>query len=348
MKRIGVMAVIVLSLLTVVGVMSPAFAADAAETATAASEAADEKGPCIVTKLWDLFGVFHPATVHMPIALIIVAALFIVLRFKFERISPDVAFYTLILGAVSAVGATLMGFAFAPQLYSAGWFDMSSPDKETLFYHRWGGAVVTVMSVICAVLAVRSRVLFGDGVDADADDIEGMRKADVIWQVGTLATAALIGLVGHWGGHLTYGDLYTPRINAVLGIEEPEDEVVVPAPPPASDKIDFALHIAPIFEAHCLECHGAKKDKGGLRMHTKAAAFKGGDLAADAEDITNIVPGDADASFLVELLNPEFEDELMPPKKSGGPLKPEQIDLIKRWINEGAEWPDDLTLTEKK
>ncbi|MBI1374386.1 MAG: hypothetical protein GC159_16840 [Phycisphaera sp.] len=335
MKRTSVIVAILPALLLVTAL--PALAQDAA---------ADNPG--FISKLWDLLGVFHPATVHMPVALLLVSAAFIVLGCKFKQISPDVAYYTLLLGALSAIGATLMGFAFAPQMYSAGWFDMSSPDKETLFYHRWGGVFVTTVSVICAMLAIRSRFRYGPGDDQE-DNPTGRRPGDAVWQVGVLISAAAVGLVGHWGGHLTYGDIYTPRINAVLGIEAKKKDPDPVTPLPAADgKIDFAAHVAPIFVAHCLECHGPKKDKGGLRLHTHAMLLKGGDLAKDDKSFLPVTPGDPDASYMMEVLTTDEEDDLMPPKKAGGPLKAEEIDIIKRWISEGATWPDGLELHPKE
>ena len=54
----------------------------------------------------------------------------------------------------------------------------------------------------------------------------------------------------------------------------------------AAAKIDFKKEIAPIFEKRCIECHGAEKKKGGLRMHTKEDLF----------DSETVVAGKADES----------------------------------------------------
>jgi mono/diheme cytochrome c family protein len=99
---------------------------------------------------------------------------------------------------------------------------------------------------------------------------------------------------------------------------------------------DFAKHIQPIFEGRCLECHGAKKQKGDLRLDTKEALLKGGKdgkvLAAKA--------GESELFKRVSL--PKDDDDIMPPK--GDPLTKEQIDFLKEWINKGAPWPEGLTL----
>lgn len=105
----------------------------------------------------------------------------------------------------------------------------------------------------------------------------------------------------------------------------------------ADDKVDFAKIVKPVLEKRCLECHGPKKVKGELRLDTKELALKGG------ESGKTIVAGKADESALIKRISlPEGHDDIMPPK--GDPLTKEQIELFKKWINEGAAWPDGLTL----
>src|SRR6185503_7283764 len=101
----------------------------------------------------------------------------------------------------------------------------------------------------------------------------------------------------------------------------------------ADDKIDFAKSIQPIFESRCLECHGAKKQKGDLRLDSKDALLKGG------KDGKVIVEGKADESDLYRRITlPKDHDDIMPSK--GEPLTKDQTELVKKWINEGANWPD--------
>jgi mono/diheme cytochrome c family protein len=57
--------------------------------------------------------------------------------------------------------------------------------------------------------------------------------------------------------------------------------------------VDFVHQVRPIFEKHCYSCHGAEKQKSGLRLDVKAAALKGGE-----EHAPNIVPGNPKQSFL--------------------------------------------------
>ncbi len=100
----------------------------------------------------------------------------------------------------------------------------------------------------------------------------------------------------------------------------------------ADDAIDFGRDVQPLFKAHCYECHGPKQHKSGFRLDRRRDALLGGTM-------TVIGAGNSAASRLYLKLITDQYGQQMPPT---GPLDPEQIDIIKRWINQGAKWPDDL------
>jgi ankyrin repeat protein len=98
-------------------------------------------------------------------------------------------------------------------------------------------------------------------------------------------------------------------------------------------KIDFRRDIQPLFQEHCIGCHGPSQQMAGMRLdrRSSAMAIRGG---------TTIGPGNAAGSRLyLKLIGTKYGAR-MPPT---GPLSPEQINLIKSWIDQGAEWPDDLS-----
>ncbi len=105
--------------------------------------------------------------------------------------------------------------------------------------------------------------------------------------------------------------------------------------------VDFVRDVRPIFEQHCYECHGDKKQKGGLRLDVKTAALKGGDSKGP-----DIVPGKAKQSPLLHLVTTEDEDEVMPPK--GARLNASQVAMLTRWIDEGAPWPEGVDTVRLK
>ncbi len=107
----------------------------------------------------------------------------------------------------------------------------------------------------------------------------------------------------------------------------------------AASKPDFAKDIGPLIAKNCLECHGPEKQKGKLRLDGKETAFKGGDSGK-----AGIVPGKAADSRVYQVVTlPKGHDDIMPPK--GEPLSKATTDLIKAWIDAGAEWPAGVKLT---
>ena len=101
--------------------------------------------------------------------------------------------------------------------------------------------------------------------------------------------------------------------------------------PPGPD-IDFTRDIRPILEANCYECHGPKKARGQLRFDRRTSVFGGG-MSGPA-----IAPGDSENSVLVRrLLGLDGEDRM---PLDNDPLPDAQVALIRRWIDQGAAWPD--------
>jgi hypothetical protein len=105
----------------------------------------------------------------------------------------------------------------------------------------------------------------------------------------------------------------------------------------APNQIDFNRDIRPILSNQCAKCHGpdAKERKGGvdgLRLDVRE------DAIADLGGYAAIVPGHPEKSGLVERINSRDDDERMPPKGSGKKLTPREIELLTRWIKEGAHY----------
>ena len=98
--------------------------------------------------------------------------------------------------------------------------------------------------------------------------------------------------------------------------------------------VDFETDIRPIFEKHCVSCHGHELQRDGIAFHKKATAFRESD-----EGHVVIVPGKPEESWLIKMITHEDEDARMPKDKR--PLPEATIALLKDWIKEGAEWPDD-------
>ncbi len=100
-------------------------------------------------------------------------------------------------------------------------------------------------------------------------------------------------------------------------------------------KIDFNRQIRPLLSQNCFSCHGQDKKhrEASLRLDQRDAA-----LAKLDSDAVAIIPGNSAASELYRRIVSTGADTRMPPADSGKKLSAEQIQLIKRWIDQGAEY----------
>ncbi|MFN0199029.1 MAG: DUF1553 domain-containing protein [Planctomycetaceae bacterium] len=112
------------------------------------------------------------------------------------------------------------------------------------------------------------------------------------------------------------------------------------AQPVTTRKIQFNRDIRPILSDTCFQCHGPdeKQRQAGLRFDQKDSAF------ADRDGKRALVPGQIEHSDLYARITSSDPDVRMPPPASGKELKPEQIDLIRQWIEQGAEWQEHWSL----
>ncbi len=102
--------------------------------------------------------------------------------------------------------------------------------------------------------------------------------------------------------------------------------------------VDFVREVRPIFEKHCYECHSAKKQKNDYRLDIKSFALTGGE-----DHAPNIVPGKSAESPLFRFVSGADEKIAMPPKSK---LSSAEVDVIKRWIDEGAVWPEGVDVAQ--
>ena len=100
-----------------------------------------------------------------------------------------------------------------------------------------------------------------------------------------------------------------------------------------AQQVDFSKEVLPVLKSNCFKCHGEKKAKAKLRLHTLADALKGGKNGGA------IAPGKSAESLLIKRISlGKDDDDIMPPE--GGPLEPSQIEALKRWIDQGAKWAE--------
>jgi hypothetical protein len=105
---------------------------------------------------------------------------------------------------------------------------------------------------------------------------------------------------------------------------------------PKTRTVDFNREVRPILAKNCLACHGqdeAKREANGLRLDQRESAvkpLKSGETA--------IVPGDADSSALFLRVTEEDDTLRMPPRKAGNRITPSEVEILRGWIEQGANY----------
>ncbi|MGB1706671.1 MAG: DUF1549 domain-containing protein, partial [Rubripirellula sp.] len=103
---------------------------------------------------------------------------------------------------------------------------------------------------------------------------------------------------------------------------------------PSAEQLEFfEKHIRPLLVQHCYECHGERSD-GGLQLNSREGLLRGGDSGAA------LIPGDLDASLLIEAVRYKNRDFQMPPQ---GKLESAQIAALEKWVEMGAPDPREAT-----
>ena len=166
-------------------------------------------------RVWVAQGFLHPATVHFPIALFLLGGGFVVLGWKWPSVGTQIPLACLLLGALSAIASTAMGWSFAPeQGFGSGW-NILDWGRE-IDVHRWSGLIVTIVSSIVALIALVA--LWKDS-----------QSLTTTWKIGLLVCAGMVAAVGHQGGELSYGADFYPKAWRILVGEA--DQATSESPP---------------------------------------------------------------------------------------------------------------------
>lgn len=125
-------------------------------------------------------------------------------------------------------------------------------------------------------------------------------------------------------GRLVFLSVAVALSDAGASAEDAKPDAAKPA------AVSYFKQIRPVFQEHCQGCHQPAKKSGGFDMTSFALMQKGGD-----SELPAFTAGKPDESFLIEQIVPDGDTSPLMPKGKD-PLKPEQIELIKRWVAEGA------------
>ena len=246
----------------------------------------------------------HPALVHLPIG-ILLAALLLQLMARQEKFAAFRSAIPIVLlaGFIAAVLSCITGFLL---------FRNGDYDDTLVSAHMWLAFALTFVT-----FALYARVRWGTTE----------RLFDRNGNMIGILLFLLIMVVGHLGGSLTHGEDYlTSSFNNT------------PPPPafrPIADVQQASAYediVKPILESRCNNCHGARRQKGGLRLDNPEGIAKGG------KDGGVLVAGKADSSELIKrILIPENEEHHMPPRDRPQ-LSSQEQQLLTWWVDQGADY----------
>ncbi|MES1217914.1 MAG: c-type cytochrome domain-containing protein [Bacteroidota bacterium] len=272
---------------------------------------------------WSLFfGRFHPLIVHIPIGIILFAALLNVVERYRKSVLLDAAInIALLAGAVGAGLAAFSGYF----LSSAGGYN-----SNTLFWHQWIGIVAAILILITWLIRKNKKA-----------DIHVLKINLSSWLL--FACIVLIAIGGHLGGKMAHGEGYLtkympPFLKSIfVSKKQPESKKILPS---LDSVVAFKDIIQPILNAKCTSCHNSDKSKGELDLTTSETIIKGGKSG------NTIVAGDLEKSELYHRITLSPESSKYMPADSRTPLTPIETGFIKWWIENGADYKKNITSTE--
>ncbi|RNC81865.1 MAG: hypothetical protein ED559_08805 [Phycisphaera sp.] len=262
------------------------------------------------------WGRLHPLFVHLPIgmvaALVIVEAMTIMAKPEYVSATRKLLIW---MTAISAILSSLAGWFLAGE---------GGYSESLLFWHRWLGIAFAAVLLVGAAISLTPK-----------------------WSVGLLragvlgAAVVLMTITGHMGGTMTHGESYLskyapPLLANLLGPSETAEPI---GPVETTAVSSDAQIVMEMLEARCVECHGASKQKGRLRLDTP-------------EGIAGVLTeGDPAQSELFRRISLPADDfDIMPPE--GEVIRDEEVLAVMRWIRDGAvlsssEFTDDGAKVER-
>jgi uncharacterized membrane protein len=258
----------------------------------------------VLLNVSELIGHLHPALVHLPIGILLIALLmqWLARKEKYKALKPAVPIVVL-CGAVTALFSSITGYVLSTT---------DEYDKALLTFHMWMGFATTIVSFMLYAKEKNPQFAVNKKL---------------------LSTGLLIFVfvTGHLGGSLTHGSDYYTKPLADIFSHDTFSAMAIRPIPNVQEAVAYSDVVKPILQTKCYSCHGPTKQKGGLRMDDSLRLMKGG------KDGVVIKPGKGDASEMIKrMLLPLDDDDHMPPKEKSQPSA-EQIALIHWWIDNGAD-----------
>jgi uncharacterized membrane protein/mono/diheme cytochrome c family protein len=259
----------------------------------------------MIQDLITFIGRFHPVWVHLPIGFLIIAVLFKVYMALVKKPAmQDAVIFSLLLGAISALVAAVLGFLLSR---SGGY------DGGLLDIHLVAGWTTVLLSA------------FAWWINKHEDRFNKKLNYSLL---GLMILA--LSVTGHFGGSLTHGEDYLTAF-APFGDKQKETKGRVLAKVEEAEVFTDVLQ--PVFKSKCQSCHRPGKSKGELNLISYETMLKGG------ENGPVFVPANVEKSEIVRRVTLPYEHEDFMPAEGKIPLTEEEIQALIWWIAEGKADP---------
>ena len=260
--------------------------------------------------LSSFFGRLHPALVHLPIGILLLAFVFELLsqtkRYKKLKAAVRPALF---YGMLSAVLSAVSGYVLSQE---------GGYDDQLLTQHKWMGIATAGLAFLVYLFRRKSFALLKSD----------QRKAVLVLFFPLIF---LVLITGHWGGSLTRGEDYLFETSLDVQDNTTADKI---SERHSITNVDEAKVyddlIQPLLEEKCYACHSSKKQKGQLRLDHVDFILKGGKQGEI------LVAGNPVESELFKRITLSIEEkEHMPPRRESQ-LTSSEIELLRWWIAEGV------------
>lgn len=243
---------------------------------------------------------FHPLILHLPIGMLAAQLALEIGGLIGKRVDRSIRNFLWHLTALSATASFATGYLLGEE---------GGYDAELLTDHLWAAGIFT--SICWSTLAI---------------NLLGTNRLLRLFSLAAL-TCSLV-LASHPGGLMVHGD---PFANAPWKEKKSPSDNYGLLPTPGDPFNPYLEIVQPLMEAKCVSCHGEEKVKGKLRLDSFDAMMRGGEFG------TCVEPGDSYNSLLVELMEYPIDDEDHMPPEDEPQLTQAEIDVIKWWIDAGAQ-----------
>ncbi|MDG1711505.1 MAG: hypothetical protein P8H51_04490 [Flavobacteriaceae bacterium] len=255
------------------------------------------------------FGRLHPLLVHLPIGFILLALLFDLKWFKEKGTRFNFLKIIWFLAFISSFFSALLGWLLAQNGYYI---------DTDLTPHQYTGIILVFFSCLGWVLRIKN-----------------ISIPSLFIRINNLIVLFLLILVGHLGGSLTHGSDYLTKHAPDFITSKQEYKNKLFEESPIDSIMVYKDIVQPLLNEKCVACHNNNVSRGGLNLSNIESIKKGGRSGA-----AFVSKNPSKSLIFKRIIFSQENEKFMPP--TGIPFSYHEIQLVKWWIQEGANYTGSL------